>query len=259
MEYKYILVEAADRIATVTLNRPDKRNALNYVVIKELKDAFKTLEADPAVKVIVLRGSGGVFCSGADLEYLQKLQEYGFNENLIDSTHLMELFHQIHKLNKIVIAQVEGHALAGGCGLATVCDFAFAVPEAKFGYTEVRIGFIPAIVMVFLIRKIGEGRAKQLLLTGDLIEAEKAERMGLVNEVVSVDKIGETVRTFAEKLCKLNSGGAMELTKKMMSDVQNMPLPEALSFAARMNAHARDTAECKRGIAAFLNKEKLDW
>lgn len=257
--FKYIQLHIADRVAALTLNRPEKRNALNYVVIRELKEAFALLESDAEVKVIVLKGSGNTFCAGADLEYLQKLQSYGLAENLHDSTHLMELYLQIHKLKKVVIAQIEGHALAGGCGLATVCDFAYAVPEAKFGYTEAKIGFIPAIVMVFLIRKIGEGRARELLLGGNTISAEKAERFGLINEVVAADKIEQHVADFAQKLCTENSGGSMQLTKQMMSDVQNLPLVEALHFAAKMNAHARETAECRQGIAAFLNKEKLVW
>jgi methylglutaconyl-CoA hydratase len=258
-EFKYILVDVADRVGTITLNRPDKRNALNYVVIQELKTAFTQLQADANVKVIVLKSTGNIFCSGADLEYLQKLQSYGFNENLADSTHLMELYLLVHKLSKVVIAQIEGHAIAGGCGLATVCDYAYAVPEAKFGYTEVKIGFIPAIVMVFLIRKIGEGRAREMLLTGDLIDAERAARYGILNDVIGKDKIAERVQTLAQKLCTENSGGSLELTKRMIADVQNLPLEDALKFAARMNAHARETMECKRGIAAFLNKEKLAW
>ena len=164
-EYKYIQTEVSERIGYITLNRPDKRNALNFVVIRELKDAFAWMEQSSEVKVIVLRGNGKAFCAGADLDYMSKLQEYSYNENLMDSAHLMELFKQIYRLNKIVIAQIEGHALAGGCGLATLADFSFSVPEAKFGYTEVKIGFLPAIVMVFLLRKIGEGKAKQLLLS----------------------------------------------------------------------------------------------
>ncbi len=153
----------ADRIGYITLNRPDKRNALSFDLVKELKEAFARAEDDAAVKVIVLRANGEAFCAGADLAYLQNLQKFSHVENLADSNHLKELFLQIYILKKVVIAQVQGHALAGGCGLATVCDFSFSVPEAKFGYTEVKIGFIPAIVMVFLIRKIGEGKARHLL------------------------------------------------------------------------------------------------
>ncbi len=248
-----------DRIATITLNRPDKRNALNFEMVRQLKEALLRAEQDQFVKIVVLKGNGEAFCAGADLDYLQQLQGFSFEDNLKDSQHLMELFLFIYKMSKVVIAQVQGHALAGGCGLATVCDMAFAVPEAKFGYTEVRIGFIPAIVMYFLLRKVGEARAKELLLTGDLITAEQAHQMGMITRVIEAEYIEQYVREFAQRLCTQNSAGSMALTKKMISDVPTMPVAEALNFAARMNAHARNSEECRKGIAAFLNKEKLVW
>lgn len=258
-EYKYILTEVSDRIGYITLNRPDKRNALNFVVIRELREAFTWMEQSPDVKVIILRGNGKAFCAGADLDYMARLQEFSYNENLMDSAHLMELFKQIYRLNKIVIAQIEGHALAGGCGLATLADFSFSVPEAKFGYTEVKIGFIPAIVMVFLLRKIGEGKAKELLLTGDLISAHKAHSIGLINDILPPETIADEVREFALRLCRENSYTSMEVTKKMIADVQNMTLDEGLQFAARMNAHSRATEECRTGIRNFLNKTPQSW
>ncbi|HWA36104.1 MAG TPA: enoyl-CoA hydratase/isomerase family protein, partial [Cyclobacteriaceae bacterium] len=166
-----MLVEymVADRVGYITLNRPEKRNALNQEMVSELEAAFQKASSDDSAKVIVLRARGEAFCAGADLGYLQQLQKYSYEENLADSSHLKELFFLIYTLNKVVIAEVQGAALAGGCGLAAVCDFVFTVPEAKFGYTEVKIGFIPAIVTVFLLRKIGESRAKELLLSGSLI------------------------------------------------------------------------------------------
>ncbi len=144
-----VLYEVKERIGYLTLNRPEKRNALNFELVAALKEAFTRAENDPGVKVVVLRANGEAFCAGADLAYLQQLQQFSFEENLADSNHLKDLFLMIYQLKKVVIAQVQGHALAGGCGLATVCDFVFAVPEAKFGYTEVKIGFIPALVLVF--------------------------------------------------------------------------------------------------------------
>jgi methylglutaconyl-CoA hydratase len=169
-----VLYSVADQTASITLNRPEKRNALSPELVTELKNAFNKAEQDAAVKVVVLKANGESFCAGADLGYLQQLQNFSFEENLADSNHLKEFFLKIYTLNKVVIAQVQGHALAGGCGLAAVCDFTFAVPEAKFGYTEVRIGFIPALVSVFLIRKLGEQKARHLLLTGEIIKAEAA-------------------------------------------------------------------------------------
>lgn len=256
---KYIEYEIKNRKAYITLNRPEKRNALSHELVAELKEAFQQAEKDEQVKVVILKANGEAFCAGADLAYLQQLQHFSHEENLADSSHLKDLFLTIYTLKKIVIAQVQGHALAGGCGLATVCDFVFAVPEAKFGYTEVKIGFIPAIVMVFLLRKIGEGKSKQLLLTGDMILAEEAMHMGLVNKVVSAHDIENHMESFAQRLIDTNSQHAMMLTKNMMAQVQSMTLEEALSFASKMNASARESDDCKNGIDAFLSKKKISW
>jgi methylglutaconyl-CoA hydratase len=255
----FIDYRTENRLCYITLNRPEKRNALNYEVVTELKNAFDRAENDDDCKVIILKAEGAVFCAGADLEYLQQLQANTYQENLEDSTHLMQLFHQIYTLKKVVIAQVHGHAIAGGCGLATVCDFSFTVPEAKFGYTEVKIGFIPAIVKVFLLRKIGEGKAKQLLLTGDLISAAEAKDFGLINYVVNAEELEKTVAEFAQKLVRENSQQSMELTKEMIANVQAMSLKKGLNYAAEMNANARATVDCQRGISSFLNKEKISW
>lgn len=248
-----------DRICTITLNRPDKRNALNEKVVSELKQAFAQAADDANAKVIVLAAKGSAFCAGADLAYLQQLQQNTYDENLADSNHLKELFHQIYTHPKVVIAKIQGHAIAGGCGLATVCDFSFAMEEAQFGYTEVRIGFIPAIVKVFLLRKIGEGKAKELLLSGDLVSADEAKDFGLINKVVKEGELDEAVNDFAKKLVKKNSGQSMQFTKQMIAQVQEMGLEEGLNYAAAQNAKARASEDCQKGIAAFLNKEKPSW
>jgi methylglutaconyl-CoA hydratase len=256
---KYIEYAVHDRIAYITLNRPEKSNALCYDLISELRVAFKAAEEDEGAKVVILRANGDVFCAGADLQYLQELQTNSFEQNLADSDHLKELFLQIYQLKKVVISQVHSHALAGGCGLATVCDFTFATPEANFGYTEVRIGFVPAIVMVFLLRKIGEGKAKQLLLGGPVITAEQALKMGLVHYIHAKDELAGEVKDFALQLIESNSAYAIGVTKQMIAKVQSLPIEEALRFASEMNAKARGSDDCKRGIAAFLNKEKVNW
>lgn len=248
-----------DRIGYITLNRPEKRNALSTEMITELKKGFQKAEQDDSAEVIVLQANGTAFCAGADLEYLHQLQKFSFEDNLRDSKHLKELFLQIYRLKKVVIAQVQGAALAGGCGLVTVCDFVFAVPEAKFGYTEVKIGFVPAIVMVFLLRKIGEARSKELLLTGNLISADEAKHIGIVNNVVERIALEKTVSEFAGRLVTTTSSQSLALTKTMISEVQHMKLEEALEFAAEQNAQARATDDCKKGIEAFLNKQELKW
>ena len=257
MEYTRSFKE--NRKAVIVLNQPDKRNALSPQLVKGLREAFHNYGTDTDVRVIILRAEGDVFCAGADLGYLRELQQYGYAENLDDSGALRDLYHQIYTCPKPVIAQVQGHAIAGGCGLTTVCDFVFAVPEAKFGYTEVRIGFIPAIVMSFLVRRIGEGHARKLLLSGELISTQKAYEMGLVTEVVDRDKLQHVVNDFAEKLIRNNSGEAMAVTKRMLAEIQSMTLMDALSHGVEMNAKARATADCRRGIDAFLKKEKLEW
>lgn len=251
--------QVKDRIAFITMNRPEKRNALNHELVRELKQAFDTAAEDTAAKVIVLRANGEAFCAGADLEYLQRLQKFSYEENLQDSNHLKELFLKIYTHPKIVIAQVQGHALAGGCGLATVCDFVVSVPTAKFGYTEVKIGFIPAIVTVFLLRKLGEAKAKEMLLSGELFSADQVLQAGLINHVVQVVDLEQHVLQLAKKLVETNSAESMKLTKRMIAEIPSKTIGEALSYATEMNAHARGTDDCKRGIAAFLNKEKLTW
>lgn len=254
-----VIYSVKDRIGYITLNRPDKRNALSHELVNELMDAFSKAEVNPNVKVVVLNANGEAFCAGADLAYLQQLQKFSFVENLADSNHLKDLFLKIYSLKKVVIAQVQGHALAGGCGLATVCDFIFAVPDAKFGYTEVKIGFIPALVAVFLVRKIGEQKARHLLLTGEIIKAQEALNKGLINSVVERHDLETDVYQFAQTLINSNSEQSMQLTKQLIQDVQTLPLKEALDMAATMNAHARATEDCKKGISAFLNKQELRW
>jgi methylglutaconyl-CoA hydratase len=256
---KLITYEVHERIGTITLNRPDKRNALSPSLVAELDQAFDQAEQDENVKVIILQANGETFCAGADLAYLQELQQFSYEQNLEDSMRLKSLYEKIFHLKKIVIAQIQGHALAGGCGLATVCDVLFSVREAKFGYTEVKIGFIPALVMVFLVRKIGEQRARFMLLSGELITAEVAQQYGLVHQLCSTDDLKPTVRAFAAKIVRQASAQSLELTKSLLAQIQSRSLEDGLVLAASANAHARATEDCKKGIAAFLSKQELTW
>lgn len=255
---EFVKTSYQNRTARLIMNRPEKRNALNDAMVQALKIAFAEVAQNPDVKVVVLEGAGNAFCAGADLGYLQKLQTNTYEENLADSKNLMELFKTIYSFPKPVIAKIKGAAIAGGCGLASVCDFSFASVESTFAYTEVKIGFVPAIVMVFLSKKIGEGKARELLLTGKLIKAEEAVRAGLINEVVSENKLEGIVSSFAEKLAANCSADSLRMIKEMF---YNMPISyeESLEYAAQMNAKARATDDCKAGISAFLNKEKLTW
>jgi methylglutaconyl-CoA hydratase len=249
-----------DRRAWITLNRPEKRNALDDQMVRELTTAIMAASRDATVKVVLLTGSGSAFCAGADLDYLQRVAAFDLEENRIDSGNLANLFRLIYELRKPVIALVNGPAIAGGCGLATVCDFVIASNEkAKFGYTEAKIGFIPAVVMIFLIKRVGEGHARELLLRGHLITAKEAREIGLITMAVSHDDLVNKAKELSEELISQNSGTSMGLTKEMLSKLHGMNLVEALDFAANMNAAARMTADCKQGMADFLKKEKTSW
>ncbi|MDN3668430.1 enoyl-CoA hydratase-related protein [Echinicola jeungdonensis] len=256
---KQVTFEISNRMGYITLNRPEKRNALNAEMVRELGHALDEAEKSGEVKVVVIKAEGKAFCAGADLDYIKQLQDFTYEENLGDSLQLKSLFQRIYQFPKVVIAQIQGHALAGGCGLATVCDFAYAATEVKMGYTEVKIGFIPALVMVFLQRKIGEGRARELLLGGKLISADQAYLYGLVNKVVPKEELENEVKNLGEQLILQNSGTSMKMIKAMLSQVQEMELEDALKYAAVQNAKARETEDCKRGIEAFLNKKSINW
>ena len=248
-----------DGVATITLNRPDKRNALNSVLVSALRQTLDAAAADHAVRVIVLTGAGKTFSAGADLAALEALQSASAMDNLADSEHLAALFEQIYLHPKPIIARVNGHAIAGGCGLAAVCDWSVATTQAKLGFTEVRIGFVPAIVMVFVLRKLGEAAARDLLLRGALIGAVEAAALGLITRAVPPESLDDAVDALARELATQTSASAVALTKKMLAQVPGMGLREALAYATQLNALARSTPDCQAGIAAFLNKTAPPW
>ena len=254
-----VLTEINNRIGYIRLNRPEKRNALSRELIAGLHQAFMEMNANEEVKIIVLRSTGKAFCAGADLAYLQQLQDFSYEENLEDSRKLMALFDLIYCLPKIVIAEIQGHALAGGCGLATVCDFAFAVPDALFGYTEVRIGFVPALVSVFLQEQIGAAKTQELLLSGEFISASKAAELGLITGVEPSEFLEKYVMEFATKLITQNSSFSMGKTKTLLRELNQESRSKSLDLAAETNANARAHEDCKKGIAAFLTKTSPDW
>lgn len=254
-----ILYEVQNRIGFITLNRPEKRNALNSQLVEALKAAIHNAINDELCKVIILKANGKAFCAGADLDYLQQLQQNSFDDNVADSQSLKDLFLLIHQSPKVIIAQIEGHALAGGCGLASVCDYSFTIPQAKFGYTEVKIGFIPALVMVFLVRKIGEGKAREILLNGEILTAAEAVNLGLISKVIEADKIEAHCSAFAGWLVETASGQSMAKVKEMLVEIQNLTLEQGLDYAAKQNAIARESADCKKGISSFLNKTDITW
>lgn len=260
MHFERLTYTTGQRIGRITMNRPEKRNALDDVMVRELIQAFNMAGRDPNIKVVVLAGAGSSFCAGADLEYLQRIAKFDLEENTTDSRQLAALFRTIYELRKPVVALVNGPALAGGCGLASVCDFVLASREkATFGYTEVRIGFIPAVVMIFLVKRVGEGKARELILRGNIFNAEEAARIGLVNSVVPESDLEAATETLVSELIEQNSLVAMGISKEMLAKLHGLNLQDSLEFAANMNAAARMTPDCKQGIASFLKKEKIRW
>jgi methylglutaconyl-CoA hydratase len=254
-----ILVSETDGIRTITLNRPERRNALTVEMQESLIAAFEAAAADSACRVVVLTGAGTeAFCSGLDLAALQSMNDRTEAEHTADATRISTMFRTLYELQKPTIAAVQGMALAGGTGLATMCDFTLATPTAKFGYTEARIGFVPALVSAYLILQIGEKRARDLLLTGRLFSSEEACRLGLVTEVVPAEDLPARVDAIA-RLLIANSPESMRATKALLA-AQNKPwLDAALEASMRANAEARRTHDFKEGVAAFLEKRKPVW
>jgi methylglutaconyl-CoA hydratase len=245
------IVEGA--VALLTLNRPEKRNALNDALIAELKDALRRADATDAVRVVVLTGAGADFCSGADLSALQKISDASITENLEDAQSLAELFALIRRVRVPVVAAVRGRALAGGCGLATACDLVVATRSARFGYPEVKIGFVPAMVMAILRRNVSEKRAFELITRGAEISAEEAAAFGLVNHVFDDEDFETEVETYIAGFERV-SRSAVSLTKRLLYHMDGMTFDTALQSGADLNAIARMTEDCQQGIARFLKK-----
>lgn len=254
-----IIEHIENRIGRIILNRPEKRNALNADMARGITESVLRLQAEDSVKFIQIKAEGKVFSAGADLASLKALQRASYQENLADSEILRNMFEAIYSCTKPVMAVVQGHAIAGGCGLVTACDFAIAQAGAKFGYTEVRIGFVPALVARFVLNKVGETQAKRLLLGGDLIDAVEAERIGLISDVVEAKDFENSVQSWENRLLQDNSGQAMQETKKWIHDLSELTLKECFDQAMALNARARSSEDCKKGISSFLNKEKPTW
>jgi len=257
MSFKTLLLTESDRIATLTFNRPEKRNAISYELIEEMFLALAAVERSDA-EVLIITGAGVAFCAGMDLDNLRALTTHSPEQNLADSQTMARLFRDIYEFPKPTIAAVNGAALAGGCGIATLCDFTLASDEAKFGYTEVKIGFLPAIVSTFLIQQVGEKRARDLLMTGRIFSAEEAKQLGLVNDVVAAEQLLEWARELAGTLMQ-SSPSSIRATKGLLSAFAQDTLDRRLAMAAEENARIRSLDDFREGIAAFLEKRKPRW
>jgi methylglutaconyl-CoA hydratase len=255
-EHVTVLYDVANHVATLTLNRPEKRNALDDATIAALKEHFSAADADDSVRVILLRGAGKDFCAGGDLSQLEKIAANASPaENLADAMNLGELFIQMRRARKPSIAAVQGNALAGGAGLASACDIVIAEQGATFGYPEVKLGFVPAMVMAMLVRIVGEKRAFELAALGNSISAADAQRIGLVARVVSPAAFDADVTSFASELAR-RSASAVQLIKKLVYDIDGRAFEDAIALGAEVNVAARGTPDCQTGVRNFLESRK---
>jgi len=244
-------------IATIAFNRPEKRNAISFELLNELLAAFDEVEASSA-QILILTGAGKAFCSGLDLEELKSLLGKTQAENLADSERIARVFRRLYDFPKPTIAAVNGAAIAGGTGLATMCDFTLAVPEAKFGYTEVRIGFIPAVVSSILVWQVGHKIARDLLVSGRIFDVNEAHRLGLVNEVVDATHLISRSRQLAVSL-QDNSPASMRAAKALINNFIGKDLDRQFAESIAQNAQARTTADFREGVTSFLEKRKPKW
>lgn len=257
MSYTTLKLELDGEIGIITLNRPEKRNAISPAMIDDLLGALDEAEREPA-RVVILTGAGKAFCAGMDLEALRELASQTHEQHVADAERMGKMFHRVYSFPKPLISAVNGAAIAGGTGLATLADFTLAVPEATFGYTEARIGFLPAVVSVFLLRQVGEKITRELLLTGKIFDAAEAHRLGLVTQVVPQEKLMESARELAQSLIA-SSPTSLRLTKRIILRWSEKEIERDLAIAIRESAEIRRTADFREGLASFLEKRRPEW
>ena len=255
--FETLKLEFTGQLATLTLNRPDKRNSISSRMLSELQSALEEIE-NGHTRVAIITGAGKAFCAGMDLEMLSAIATQSAAENMEDSRRMAKMFRRVWSFSKPLIAAVNGAALAGGCGLATLCDFTLAVPEAKFGYTEVKIGFLPAIVSVFLTRQVGDKHARDLLLTGRLVDSAEALKLGLISEIVPPDRLMARARELADVLIAA-SPVSLTRAKRLLTSAAAASVDQDLERAILENARIRCTADFREGLASFLEKRKPVW
>ena len=258
MAYTTIKYQKDGRIARVTFCRPEIHNAFNSTVITEMADVFHQIEKDDDIRVVVLTGEGKSFCAGADLNWMRSVITQSFEENLAESNALADLFYQIYTFKRPVVGKINGAAIGGGTGFVAVCDIAIAARTARFSFSEVKIGVVPACIGPYVIKKMGEGKARELFITGERMNAERAFEVGLVNKVVDDESLDDEIRLLVNSI--LSSGPeAVAMAKKLVSSVPSMPPDEFKPFTAEMIARLRISEEGQEGMDAFLTKRKPAW
>jgi methylglutaconyl-CoA hydratase len=248
-----VLYEVQNGTARITLNRPDKRNALDGELIGELREAIASSATDDKCRAVLITGAGKDFCSGADLAGLEKSAQAGVLETMADARRMADVFLMMRNHPRPVIAAVHGRALAGGCGVATACDIILATETAQFGYPEVNIGFVPAMVMAILRRSISEKAALEMVVGGEIISAGRAYEIGLVHRLYSDEHFHAEVESYATRLAS-KSTSAMMLSKRLLYNMDSMSFEAALAAGVDANAIARMTEDCRRGVERFLKK-----
>ena len=258
MNYTTINYEKTDRIARVTFCRPEIHNAFNSTMIAEMTDVFAEIEKDDDIRVVLLTGEGKSFCAGADLNWMRDVIKQTFDENLAESNALAECFYRIYSCRRPVIGRINGAAIGGGTGFVAVCDIAIAARSAKFSFSEVKIGVVPACIGPYVIKKMGEGKARELFITGERMNADRACEVGLVNKTVDDDQLDAEVDALVNSV--LSSGPeAVAMAKKLVSDVPDMTADKFKPYTAEMIAKLRVSDEGQEGMDAFLNKRKPNW
>jgi len=248
-----ILLQTDQGITRITLNRPEKRNALDPVMISEVADAIRSTATDDNVSVVVITGAGADFCSGADLSGLQQMADASILQHMSDARKMADVFVAMRHHPRPIVAAVRGRALAGGCGLATAADMILASESAKFGYPEVNLGFVAAMVMAILRRSVSEKRAFELLTMGEPISAQTALEYGLVNRIFADETFDIDVEAFLSRLAS-KSASAVTLSKRLLYQMDNMSFESAIEAGVQTNAMARTTDDLKKGVAKFLNR-----
>lgn len=257
MGYESIKLEFTDAVAVLMLNRPEKRNAISHKMITEILKALDEVEKSPA-RALILTGADNAFCAGMDLQTLKDFRAQSDTEIVADARRIAALFRRLYGFPRPTIAAVNGPAIAGGCGLATLCDFTLAASEAKFGYTEVRVGFIPAFVSSYLIRQVGVKRARDLLLSGRIFSAAEAQAMGIVSELLDSERLLPRARELAHSLADM-SPVALSHTKRLLVKFSEEEFERETELAVEASARVRKTADFQEGLAAFLEKRRPLW
>ena len=258
MAYQHLVVDVAERVARVTLNRAERHNAFNDVLVMELRDAFRELAGRDDVRVVVLTGAGPSFSAGADLAWLQAAVNYTLEENAQDAYRLVEMLEAIDTCPKPVVGRINGQALAGGTGLVACCDIAICVDTASFAFTEARLGLAPATISPYIVGKIGESNARALFLTAERFDAQRAHQLGLVHEVVPAGELDAAVERTVQTL--LNNGPlALAENKALLRGLRSQPAESIGAYTAAMIARLRTSPEGQEGLRSFLEKRRPAW